>query len=357
MSFNTATYHRQRQLHETSPDLHPFPPALPSLNRSHYGMLLSGNDSEPVLLPAFADAFTKEHCLRSWRLCGAVPLTRSALQNPSVRREVTKDVDTPDVVFVASKASDFDWAKGTLLELEEQNKVTCDQLSKFGLNGEALRLKAPRAPARLGNKISSDATEAERIKALSNIGFNLSSIFHTVGSTLVSSDEISLSAEYKASRERWEKEKAQCDEMRKKKETESVAKEILQQPNAGNFKVNELRKLLKWKLGTEQYQMLKVSKMKKEELDQLWRVHQNTEVDDILVPDLPDEPVLPSLSDTELGKAAEYNALVTANSAKNLSDVALTNLITTLLQQQEARNFEATIDIANSSEATNEEAV
>jgi len=181
-------------------------------------MLLSGNDSEPVLLPAFANAFTTERCLRSWRLCGAVPLTRSALQNPSVPHEVTEDVDTPDVIFAASKASDFDWAKATLLELEEQNKVACDQLSKFGLNGEALRLKAPQAPARLGNQISSDATEAERIKALSNIGFNLSSIFHTVGSTSVSSDEIFLSAEYKASRERWEKEKAQCNEMRKKKE-------------------------------------------------------------------------------------------------------------------------------------------
>jgi hypothetical protein len=57
--------------------------------------------------------------------------------------------------------------------------------------------------------------------------------------------------------------------MRKKKEMESTAKEILQQPNAGNSKVNELRKLLKWKLGTEQYQILKVSKKKKEELDQL----------------------------------------------------------------------------------------
>jgi hypothetical protein len=40
MSFNTVTYHHQQQLHEAFPDLHPSPPALPSLNRSHYGILL-----------------------------------------------------------------------------------------------------------------------------------------------------------------------------------------------------------------------------------------------------------------------------------------------------------------------------
>jgi hypothetical protein len=179
MSFNNATYHHQRQLHDAFPDLHALPPALPSLNRSHYGMLLSGNSSEPVLLPAFANAFTRERCLRSWRLCGAVPLTRSALANPSVQREVTLEDNnnTPDVIFVASNAAEFDWTTATLLELEEQNKAACDKLSKLGLNGEALRLKAPRAPARLGSKISSDASEAERIKALSAVGFNLGSIF------------------------------------------------------------------------------------------------------------------------------------------------------------------------------------
>jgi hypothetical protein len=88
------------------------------------------------------------------------------------------------------------------LELEEQNKVACDQLSKFGLNEEALWLKAPPAPAIFGNKISSDASEAERIKALLDVGFNLGSIFHTVGSTSVSLDEFFLSAEYKVSRDR-----------------------------------------------------------------------------------------------------------------------------------------------------------
>ncbi len=80
-------------------------------------------------------------------------------------------------------------------------------------------------------------------------------------------------------------------------------------------------------------------------------------MDNILVPDLPEEPVFPSLSDTELGKAAECNALITTSSAQNLSDAALTNLITSLLQQQEARNLEATIDTATSNVATCEEAV
>jgi len=33
--------------------------------------------------------------------------------------------------------------------------VACQPLSKFGLNGEALWLMTPQAPARLGSKISS----------------------------------------------------------------------------------------------------------------------------------------------------------------------------------------------------------
>jgi hypothetical protein len=250
MSYHNTTYHHQRQLHESFPHLHPTPPSLPSLKRSHYGILLSGNDGEPALLPAFANTFTRERNLRSWRLCGAVPLTRSALQHSSVRHEVSiGSSTTPDVICVASNASDFDWARSSLLDLEEQNKAACDQLAKFGLNGERLRIKAPRAPARLCNKISSDATEADQILALSNTGFNLSSIFHIVGSTSVSSDEIFLSIEYKAAKERWEQEKKRHEELVKRKETEIAAKEILGQLNEASYKVNDLRTLLKWKLG------------------------------------------------------------------------------------------------------------
>jgi hypothetical protein len=53
----------------------------------------------------------------------------------------------------------------------------------------------------------------------------------------------------------------------------------------------------------------------------------------------------------------ERNAILTANSAQNLSDTALTNLIASLLKQQEERNNEATINTDTSNEVTTEEAV
>ncbi len=70
--------------------------------------------------------------------------------------------------------------------------------------------------------------------------------------------------------------------------------------------------------------------------------HQDTVIEDIVVPDLLEEPLVPSLSDTELGKAAECNACVTISSACNLTDEALCNLVASLQQQQEARNVGAT---------------
>ncbi len=83
--------------------------------------------------------------------------------------------------------------------------------------------------------------------------------------------------------------------------------------------------------------------MSKQNLEQLWMAHQNTVVVDVVVPDLPEQPVLPLLSDTELGKAAKQNAcVITVSSACNLTDEALSNLIASLQQQQETRNVEAT---------------
>ncbi len=94
------------------------------------------------------------------------PLTRSTLNNPSVRRAVSSMDDTPDVSFVATSASEFDWTNATLMELEIQNNNACDNLLKLGLDGEAFRTKAPRAPVSLHNRILADASEEERVKAL-----------------------------------------------------------------------------------------------------------------------------------------------------------------------------------------------
>jgi hypothetical protein len=245
-----------------------------------------------------------------------------------------------------------------LQELEVQNNNACDNLLKLGLDGEAFRTKAPRAPVSLCKRILADASEEERVKALAEKGFSLQTMFYTVGSTSINADEVFLSAEYKANNKRWLKAAAEHEELLKQKELEISAKAILEQPNAGtsNFKVPELRKLLIWKLGAEEYQAKKLSKMNKDGLERLWLEHQH-KVTDIVVPDILEAPVMPSLGETEIDKVAERNAILTANSAQHLSDAALTSLIASLLKQQEERNNEATINTETSNEVTTEEAV
>jgi len=192
----------QQQLHEQSPDKHPSP-ALPSLNRSHYGILLSGKESSPTLLPAFSNAFTKECCLKAWVTCSAIQLTWSTLNNPAVCHEVSSTDDTPDVSFTASSASEFDWTEATSKELEFQINNASDNLLKLGLDGEVFRTKAPRALVSLHNRIPADDSEEERVKALADKGFTLQMMFYTVGSTSISADKVFLSEEYKANNKRW----------------------------------------------------------------------------------------------------------------------------------------------------------
>ncbi len=163
---------QQQQLHEQSPDIHPLP-ALSSLNRSHYEILLSGKESSPTLFQDFSNAFTKDHYLKAWATCGAIPLTRSDLNNPPVCHEVSNTDDAPDVSFIVTSALEFDWIHATLKDQEIQNYNACDNLLKLGLNGEAFRTKAPRAPVSLHSRISAETSEDERVKALAEKVFTL----------------------------------------------------------------------------------------------------------------------------------------------------------------------------------------
>lgn len=62
------------------------PSAPPTLNRSHYGLLLSGRPADEengvaAIPPIYQHCFSKEKNLRSWAACGAVPCTRQALNH------------------------------------------------------------------------------------------------------------------------------------------------------------------------------------------------------------------------------------------------------------------------------------
>jgi hypothetical protein len=62
------------------------PSAPPTLNHSHYGLLLSGRPADEengvaAIPPIFHQSFSKEKNLRSWAICGAVPCTRQAIHH------------------------------------------------------------------------------------------------------------------------------------------------------------------------------------------------------------------------------------------------------------------------------------
>ncbi len=156
-------------MHESDPTLYRYPATLPSLSRADYPRLIGGcSTTDPILLPAFQNSFSPERKLRSWSFCGAVPLTRAALKNPSVRHELShnaSDIDTATDEFVPMEA--FDWKKATLLDLERENGAACRKLELLGFEAKPLQLKAPRAPTRLNaNRVAIDAPEAEKVRAL-----------------------------------------------------------------------------------------------------------------------------------------------------------------------------------------------
>jgi hypothetical protein len=86
---------------------------------------------------------------------------------------VSNTDDAPDVSFIVTSALEFDWIHATLKDQEIQNYNACDNLLKLGLNGEAFRTKAPRAPVSLHSRISAETSEDERVKALAEKVFTL----------------------------------------------------------------------------------------------------------------------------------------------------------------------------------------
>ena len=131
------------------------PLAAPTLNRSHYGVLLSGRDADEEhgvaeIPPVFHLSFSKEKNLRSWAACGAVPLTRAPLNHRSVRHElepthsdqIADTEGTQDTVLLEYRTEEYDWTSKTLQDLETLNHASCKWLDEQGYNGKALRINA-----------------------------------------------------------------------------------------------------------------------------------------------------------------------------------------------------------------------
>jgi hypothetical protein len=144
---------------------------------------------------------------------GVVPLTVKALSNPIVCPKVTNGISTSEdeSVTVIGKSDGFDWKSATLTDIERENHAACDKLPSMGIDSKLLRLNAPCAPSILhANKLPAKPIEAQRVQALAGTGFNLSSMFYTVGSISISSDETLQAAELKALREQWQQYNNNC---------------------------------------------------------------------------------------------------------------------------------------------------
>ena len=90
---------------------------------------------------AFSRSFSKANCLSAWRKCGAVPLTRSPLDDKEIRHELVLNADETINTTIDPQGSKF-------FLLEESNHNACDFLSSLGYDGSRLRLSAPRRGAK-----------------------------------------------------------------------------------------------------------------------------------------------------------------------------------------------------------------
>jgi hypothetical protein len=91
--------------------------------------------------------------------------------------------------------------------MESLNKASCARLNEMGYNGGELIAKVNRRPKNLTSRLTAAAPLEQRMKEIVRSGISLSSLFHTVGPTCLSSDEIFLAFEYRERLKLYEKEK------------------------------------------------------------------------------------------------------------------------------------------------------
>mmetsp|Transcript_16874 Transcript_16874/g.24027 ORF Transcript_16874/g.24027 Transcript_16874/m.24027 type:complete len:197 (-) Transcript_16874:123-713(-) len=193
----------------------------------------------------FAISFSKEKNLRSWRLCGAVPLTRAPVHHRSVRRELSteliQDQIAPDndfTVLLDYHDGGFDWTSHTLHQLQTLNHAACSWLQAHGYKGNS----------------------------------------YTIGPS--------------------------CN-------------------------VTELQLLLRWKLGGEYHQH---NKKKSVELQALWLQHQgDPNPSNITHPQEIQEPTVPAIAETELGRIRQRNFQNGLNNMAGYTAAQLMSCISLLL--------------------------
>jgi hypothetical protein len=173
-------------------------------------------------------------------------------------------------------------------------------LQEKGYNGKALKAKANVRPNSLHNtRIAQASTAEEHVKAIVASGISLSSLFHTIGPSCLSVDEIFVAFEYRERLKAFENKKKEYAKVLKAKSVEEKAKAIIPL-NKSTYNKTEILAILHWKLGDE-YNTHKDKKVA--ELQLLLAEYDNTNPADILLPPAPEEVSIPTIDETEVGRA------------------------------------------------------
>ena len=210
---------------------------------SDIALLVFGGE-DPVtgikLRNAFEQAFNLQANVSAWQKCGAVPLTRSALNLPGARRKLSSE----------GEANCEDSQQMRLKSIEQANHAHCGFLTGRGCCGNALKRDAPRVkktPVALTVRHS-----AARIKAIRKAE-GAGQLFHATGGTHLNSNEF-----FQAKALETRLEEAGELEANKKNRSEAIAVEAnardilsskgeLTLENEKSFNLKHLKVLLKWK--------------------------------------------------------------------------------------------------------------
>ncbi len=202
--------------------------------------------------------------------------------------------------MIEYQAGDYDWASKSLQDLVMLNHASCKWLDEHGFNGKALKINGNVRPRTLTNTgVPKDAPLEVRIKARVASGISLSSLFYTIGPSCLSVDEIFIAFEYREREKQFNVEKREYEKVLKKKEIEDKAKSVLAQ-NKTTYTKSELTAILKWRLGDNftEHRNKRIS-----DLQLLFAQTATENPPEILLPPAPQEPSVPNVNDTELGRA------------------------------------------------------
>jgi uncharacterized protein YfbU (UPF0304 family) len=144
------------------------------------------------------------------------------------------------------------------------------------------------------------SSEEERIIALATSGFNLSSMFFTVGPSCLSTDYIFKAIEYKRQLEAWNQ---------RKKERKALVDEIKIHNKGKDAAANtkyikaDYERMMRWKMGGNEFKN-EAKDQKVDALKTLWEHYKDLPLESIVLPEEDYEPAVPAIQNTALGDAS-----------------------------------------------------